>query len=130
MGVVGSLLAFELVAAVRSWSAASVRRPDEDGTLHRGATHQQPILLSQAFAIRDHFRRQRPFMNDLRSRYAVLRTGRYARQLRMAIGQVQPRQYGAWATACPSCRPSRLRGQAHCPACRRRLLVPVVPAGA
>ena len=129
LGVIGSLLAFELVAAIRSWYEASTGRDGEPGSDRRQATFQ-PILLSQAFAIRDHFAQRRPQMNEMRSRYAVLRTGGYGRQLRAAIGHVQPRSFRELAAICPACRPARLKGQVHCPECRRRLLVPVMPTGA
>ena len=126
-GIIGTLLAFELVAALRSWYDANAPRtggPDA----HRLGDRSGPILLSQAFAIRDHFARRRQLMNDLRPRYAVLRTGRYGRQLRTAIGRVQPGPFSEVAAGCSSCRLSRLRGQAHCSDCHRRLLVPMTSA--
>ena len=125
IGLIASLLSFELVAAVRSWFEARVARTRGDGTSPRRSEPHQPILLSQAFAIRDHFAQRRLSMNRLRGQYAVLGTSNYGRQLRTAISQARPNTFAAVTATCPACRVSRLKGRAHCLECRRRLLVPV-----
>jgi hypothetical protein len=130
IGVIGSLLAFELVAAVRSWLEARGHRTRAGGATRPRADADQPIFLSQAFAIRDHLARRRRWMNRLRGQYAELGTSRHARQLRMSIGRVQPSRFGDVTATCPYCRMSRLKGRAHCLECRHRLVVPAVPAGA
>jgi hypothetical protein len=129
IGVIASLLGFELVAAIRSWfdAAGGWRMSDPDARQRGGAS--RPILLSQTVAIRDHFAERQPVMILLRPRYAALRTSRYGRQLRAAIGRVRPGPFSEVPGACHSCRLARLKGHAHCPDCRQRLTVPVQPAG-
>lgn len=125
-GVLGALLVVELVAAARSWfdarrgsrrgRAAHWSRPPEHGAL----------LLSQAFAIRDHLARRRPMIHALRRQFPALGTEGYGRDLRTSIGRLRPRSLGMIARGCPSCRGSRLRGEGHCLDCRRRLIMPAM----
>lgn len=118
IGVGGTLLVVELLAAARSWydSRTSRRLGDNAG----------PILLSQPFAVRDHFAQRRHTVVALRGQYAMLRTNRHGRQLRMAIGRVRPGPFSEPADACPECRASRFKGQAHCIECGRRLVTPLM----
>ena len=130
IGLIASLLSFELIAAVRSWSEARTGRTRVDGTSPRRGEPREPILLSQAFALRDHFAQRRLSTNRLRGQFAALGTSTYGRQLRTAISHARPTTYADVTATCPACRVSRLKGRAHCLECRRRLVVPVVPAGA
>lgn len=120
IGVGGTLLAVELVAAARSWYDARTPR--------RMGDNAGPILLSQPFALRDHFAQRRHTLVALRGQYAVLRSDRYGRQLRSAIGRVRPGPFSEPVDACPECRGSRFKGQAHCVECGRRLIAPATAA--
>jgi hypothetical protein len=90
IGVVGTLLGFEMVAAVRSLIAARPMRSAGHPAMSVARVEHQPILMTQAFAIREHFAERRQATNALRAQFGVLRSSRHGRQLRMAIGRVQP----------------------------------------
>ncbi|MEX1169750.1 MAG: hypothetical protein WEE50_06380 [Chloroflexota bacterium] len=131
IGVAAALLGFELVVAARSWYDAWSTEHDRDPAAPwLGRTDHGHLLLSQAFAIRDHVAERRRALTASRRRYAVLRTNRYGRQLRGAIGCVRTQALSHLAAACPSCRAARLKGQRHCLECGRSLIVPAIPAGA
>lgn len=109
-GVLGALVAFEVVAALVSWvTARGGRRP----------TGKQELWFTRPFAIRDHFRSSRDQMTLVRAQYQVLRMGGHALVVRRAIRQlprIPDRAFG-----CASCTDSRVHGRARCLACDRRL---------
>jgi hypothetical protein len=115
IGVVVTLLAFELVVAFASWLEA---------TGGRRSNHRTPVHITRPFAIRDHFRERRLQLNALRGQYPVLRLPDHGRRVRDAIRGLQPTRLTATLTACPDCRGSRMRGLPRCPGCARRLIEP------
>lgn len=130
-GVLGALLIFELVAAARSWYEARAKRPGHGLAPHGIAQPDHgTLLLSQAFAIRDHLARRRLVVSGLRQQYPALRTDAYGRHLRSSVARLRRQAIGSVAAACPSCRGSRLRGEAYCQDCRRRLVVPTMSTSA
>ena len=114
-GLVGALLAVELVLALTSWI--------ESGGRARSA-HRTPLMLTRPVAIRDHFEARRFRLNALRRQYPVLRLPGHGREVRDAVRRLHPTQLSAAFTGCPECRGSRMRGLPRCMSCARRLIEP------
>jgi hypothetical protein len=116
--VVGTLVAFEFIAAIRSY-LTSRREPRGIGA--------QSLWLTQPFAIRDHFATRRFQLAALRAQYPILRTRRHGRQIRQAIRQL-PSPIIDISAGCVSCRDARLHGRPRCIECGRRLVAPPMEA--
>jgi hypothetical protein len=116
VGLVGALLAMELVLAIMSWFESGGRA---------ASNHRTPLLITRSFAIRDHFRARRARLSSLREEQRDLRLPGHRRRVRDAVRRLQPSRLTEALAGCPDCRGSRLRGLARCPACARRLVEPV-----
>lgn len=121
IGVVLTLLAFELTVAVTSWIEAGQAARLGDRT---------PLWFTRPFAIRDHMNVRASRVRALRREYPILRSPGYGHEVRNAIRRLRPAPPGDMLATCPTCRWSRRRGLEHCPACGSRLIVPAHAAPA
>jgi hypothetical protein len=117
-GLVGTLLAVELVLALTSWvESGGPARPGR----------RTSLLMTRPIAIRDHVQARRWQLNALRRQYPVLRLPAHGRRVRDAVRHLQSTTLTAAVSGCPDCRGSRMRGLARCPGCTRPLIAPAHP---
>lgn len=113
--VTGTLLAFELVVALKSW--LEVREVERSGLA-------PSVWFTRPVAIRDHFAARQRRINAIRWQFPTFRSGSHGHDLRDAIRHLRPVEVSEVMVGCLSCRGSRLKGRPHCRGCGRRLVAP------